>query len=420
MRILRDWAQSAIVLTGFCSFTVCSFTVCSLSAIAAESAAKPQAPTQFPANPLELTQPDPLLPGGLKRSLSESERQTLRTALDQLNVDAIAKLRSNDVLGAFEIWNRELRLRRALGFLEEVQALGRVGNVAWVQNQTNELRFITNRLSAIQTQVQRPLNENDVTLPNRAQVLPALGVAFQQVRSPGLALKVYQQMLTEARSRKDAVAEVNLLNTIGQLHLSWFDYPNAIVTYTELLNLARSRNDAQNVALNLVQLAYTHEQAKQPAQAISYQQQLIEIYQRDPQQAKQLPVLKIKLGDNFVASQQLDAAEKAYQEAFQLAQPLFQLAYASDALRKLGNLYRSNRRFDAALQVYEYLAGVQQQAYDTYGVMNAYDQIGQIQIQRNAPAEAVKAFQQGLEVAKQINYRVDYFTQQLQKIQAAK
>ncbi len=411
MTLLRHWSRivCAIGIAGLCSVP--------LNVNAADPPTKQQ-PDQF-VNPLELKTPDPLLPGGLNRPLSEVEKQTLRTELDRLDTEANAKLRSGDVLGAFDIWDRELRLRRALGLLEEVQALGRVGNIAWVQNQSNQVRFITNRLSAIQTQVQQPL-KNQVTLPDRAQILPALGIAFQQVRSPGLALKVYQQMLTEARARRDAIAEVDLLNTIGQLHLSWFDYPNAIATYTELLNLARARNDAQNVLANLVQLAYTHEQANQPAQAATYQQQVIEIYQKNPQQAALIPVLKIRLGDNLTASKQLDAAEKAYQEAFQLAQPLLQLAYASDALRKLGALYRSNNRLDAAVQVYEYLAGVQQQAYDSFGVMDAFDQLGQIQVQRKAIPEATTAFQQGLEVAKQINYRVDYFTAQIQKLQAAR
>jgi tetratricopeptide (TPR) repeat protein len=411
MTILRHWKWRGIAIAGFCSIA--------LSVSAAEPTPKPPSPNQFPPNPLELKTPDPLLPGGLKQPLSASERQALGLALDQLNLDALAKYRSTDILGAFEIWNRELRLRRALGLLEEVQALGRVGNVAWVQNQSAELRLITNRLSAIQTQVQQPL-KNSAALPDRAEILSALGIAFQQVRSPGLALKVYQQMLTEARTRPDPIAEVSLLNTIGQLHLSWFDYPNAIATYTELLNLAKARNDAPNVVQNLIQLAYTHQQANQPDQAIPEQQQLIEIYQRDPQQARQIPMLKIKLGDNLIASKQWDAAEKAYQEAFQLAQPLLQLAYASDALQKLGNLYRSTDRLDAALQVYEYLAGVQQQAYDAYGVMAAYDQIGQIQIQRKALPEAANAFRQGLEIAKQINYRTDYFTEQIQKLQAAR
>jgi len=411
MIILRHWKWGGVAGVFACAIGI------TLNVKAADPPAK-QPPDKF-SNPLELTTPDPLLPGGLNRPLSEAEKQTLRTALDQLDAEANAKLRSGDVVGAFDMWNRELRLRRALGLLEEVQALGRVGNIAWIQNQQAQVRFITNRLSAIQTQVQQPL-KNQVTVPERAQILPALGIAFQQVRSPGLALKVYQQMLTEARARQDAIAEVNLLNTIGQLHLSWFDYPNAIATYTELLNLAKARNDAQNVVVNLVQLAYTHEQAKQPAQAVTYQQQLIEIYQRDPQQAGLIPALKIRQADNFAASQQFEAAEKAYQEAFQLAQPLLQLAYASDALRKLGVLYRSNNRLDAALQVYEYLVSVQQQAYDSFGVMDAFDQIGQIQLQRKAIPEAANAFQQGLEVAKQLNHRVDYFTEQLQKLQAAR
>lgn len=409
MTKLSHW--SAIVLAGFCSLP--------LNVIAAEPT-QPQALDRF-SNPLELKTPDPLLPGGLNRPLSDAEKQTLRTALDQLNNEAGAKLNSGDTLGAFNIWNRELRLRRALGLLEEVQALGRVGNIAWVQNQSIQVRFITNRLSAIQTQLQQPL-KNQVTLPERSQILPALGIAFQQVRSPGLALNVYQQMLTEARSRQDAAAELNLLNTIGQLHLSWFDYPKAIATYTELLNLAKSRNDAPNVELNLVQLAYVHEQANQPAQAVTFQQQLIDRYQTNPQQALFIAPLKLRQADNFTAAKQLDAAERVYQEAFQLAQSLSQLAYASDALQKLGRLYRSNNRLDAALQVYEYLASVQQQAYDSFGVMEAYDQIGQIQLQRKAATEATNAFRQGLEIANRLNFkdRVDYFTEQIQKIQASR
>lgn len=371
---------------------------------------------QFPPNPLELTTPDPLLPGGLTKPLSPAEQQTLRTALDQLNAQATATLQSGDTIAAFDLWNRELRLRRALGLLEETQALGRVGDQAWKRNQSTELRAITNRLRAIQTQVQTP-PKKQAAPANRAQIMSVLGFAYQQVRSPGLALEVYQHLLTEARARQDRTEETNLLNTIGQLHLSWFDYPNAIATYTELLNLARSRNDAEGVLTNLIQLAYTHEQANQPAQAATYRQQVTQFYQQS-QQSQVVPALKIRLGDDYAASGQLALAEKTYLEAFQLAQPLLQLAYASDALQKLGELYQKNNRLDAALEVYSYLATVQQQAYDTYGVMNAYDRIGQIQIQRKAYPQATAAFQQALEIAKQINYRTDYFNEQIQKLAA--
>ncbi len=371
-------------------------------------------PDKFPPSPLELTAPDPLLPGGLQRPLSEPERQQLSAALDDLDKQATARYRSGDIPNAFEIWNRELRLRRALGLLNEVTALGRVGDNAWKQNQTPQVVAITRRLQAIQKQVQAPVRVQ-INLAERPQILQALGAAYQLVRSPSLALSVYEQMLAEARQRQDATAEVSLLNTIGQLHLSWFDYLKATATYQELLTLSQGKPDRSGEAFYLNQLAYVHEQAKQPAQATQYQQQLADLYLKNPQ-PELLPALKIRIADNYAASGQVNLAEQNYQEAFKLAQPVFQLAYAGDALRKLGVLYRANDRLDAALQVYEYLTEVQQQAYDTYGLMDAYDQIGQIHLARNAYPQALTAFNQGLAVAKQLNYRTDYFTSQIQQV----
>lgn len=371
---------------------------------------------EFPPSPLELIQPDPLLPNGINAPLTASDRQRLTTALDDLNRQAAAKL-TTDPIAAFNIWNRELRLRRALGFLAEVQALGRVGDQAWKQNQPNQVQIITKRLQAIQAQVQTPTSGAVSPQPsfNRSQVLQALGIAYQQVRSPSLTLSVYQPLLAEARQRREVAQEIALLNTIAQVHLDWFDYTQAAAAYTELLNASRARGDRTNEAATLTQLAYVHEQAKQPAQAAPYQQQLAKIYQN--QQPQLVPALKVKAADNYAASGQFNLAEQNYQEAFTLAQPLFQLAYATEALHKLGALYRANDRLDAALRVYAYLAGVEQQADNVYGVMDAYDQIGQIHLTRKAYAEALSAFNQGLTLAKQINHRTDYFASQIQQTQ---
>jgi hypothetical protein len=52
-------------------------------------------------------------------------------------------LQAGNAEGAFEIWYRELRLRRALGYLEEVRALGRVGEIAWQRTQKFDAQVIT-------------------------------------------------------------------------------------------------------------------------------------------------------------------------------------------------------------------------------------------------------------------------------------
>lgn len=371
-------------------------------------------PNEFPPNPLEMTDPDPLLPRPpVDRPLSPLERRQLIQALDQLNTQAQAQLQAGNIVGAFDTWNRELRLRRALGTMEEVTALGRVGDIAWRENQVNQVQIITGRLRKIQAEtIAAPVRS--ATLPERYKLLEALGTAYQQVRATGDALNVYQQILTEARQRRDNKREVQVLATIGQLHMAWFDYDKAAATYRELLALAQKRGDRPNQGVYLDQLAYIHEQAKQPAQAIPYLQQLVAFYQtsRNP---LPIPALKLRLGDNYQLVNRPDLAEQSYRETYTLAQPLAQLAYASDALKKLAVLYRANSRLDSAIRVYEFLVGIEQQAYNAYGAMDAYDQIGQIYLSRKAYPQAIEAFRKGLAYARQLNYRVDYFTSQIQQ-----
>ncbi|UBF29209.1 hypothetical protein K9N68_16050 [Kovacikia minuta CCNUW1] len=383
---------------------------------------KPE-PNEFPPNPLELKLSDPLLPQGAdQRSLTPAERKKLIPVLDQLNAQAAAQSKAGDRIGAYETWNRELRLRRLLGPAEEVKALGRVGDIAWKDNETPQVRWITQRLDTLWEQAKSPtpglgnnINLKNANVIDRTTLLDALGFAYQQVRLPQTAIAVYQQIIKEARQRKDSKKIDATLNTLGQLHLSWFDYPNAAATYKELLNRARASRNAANEGIYLTQLAYVYEQAKQPAEAITYQQQLVNFYikQKNP---NPIPALKIKIADNYQILSRPDLAERNYQSAYQLAQPLLELGYASDALKKLGVLYLTNQRLDAALRVYNYLVGVEQQAYNVYGMMDAYDQIGQIYLSRKAYPQARTAFQRGLVLARQLKYKEDYFATQIQQI----
>ena len=202
---------------------------------------------------------------------------------------------------------------------------------------------------------------------------------------------------------------------MGQLHLAWFDYGSAVQPYQELLARSRSRRDPINFPLYLDRLAYIHEQAKQPAQAIPYQEQLITFHQTALGDAKLIPALTLKIADNHRRLAQLDQAETNYQLAYKLAIPLLQFAHAADALKKLGDLYQANDRLDSALRMYAFLVEIEQQAYNTYGVMNAYDQMGQVHLLRKEYPEAIAAFQQALPLAQQLKFREDYFATRIQK-----
>jgi tetratricopeptide (TPR) repeat protein len=383
----------------------------------AAKTSKPELMDKFPPSPLEITTPqDPLLRPSLdKQPLTTEELQGLAVALDQLNESAAATLLAGDKETAFEIWFRELRLRRLLGSLAEIQALSRVGAISWNENARPETQYITQRLQVIQKQILKETSRNLL-------LWRSLGEAYQKIRTPKLALEVYQQILTLVREEKDATAEVETLNTLGQLHLSWFNYDEAALTYQELLNLATAANDRLQEVTYLQQLVYIYTQAKLPASANDVLNKLSKVKQ-DSQELSQIPELKLAIATNYETLAQknpdlLSEAFKNYQEAYVTAWEQQQYVTASAALQKLIALYRTQKQIDAALQTSQILLESEKLSNNLYGLMQAYNQIGELyQEDKNYP-QAIASWENGREIAKKLDYDEGHFTQQIEKLRA--
>ncbi|QLE56414.1 lipopolysaccharide assembly protein LapB [Nostoc sp. TCL26-01] len=379
----------------------------------------PQQADKFPPSPLEITTPDPLLPSLRgKRPLTLPERLKLEAALDELNQQAAATLQAGDKVTAFEIWNRELRLRRYLGVVAEVQALSRVGDIAWRQSDRQEVQYINQRLQAIEKQAQRK-NKNAQSSVD-LELLQALGDAYQKLRSPKPAIAIYNQVLAVMRQQQNAVGEVDTLKTIGELHLSWFDYPPAATIYEELLKSAT----AQDELTYLQKLAYIYQQTKQPEKSIDVLSKLKTIYAQQNNLTR-LPSLQLEIGANYETLARenpilLQAAFRNYQEAYTTAWQLQQYTRAAEAIQKLIPLYRSQGQINEALQAGKILVETESLAANFYGMMQAYDQIGQLYLVQKEYSQAIAAFQRGLELAKQLKHQEAYFTQQIEKVPQVK
>ncbi len=376
---------------------------------------------KFPPSPLEITTPDPLSPRSPKdkQPLTLQERQKLEPALDALNQEAAAKLQAGEPIAAFEIWNRELRLRRFLGSLAEVQALSRVGAIAWKQNDGEEVKYITQRLQAIQKQAQSEKTTAQVDL----ELWRSLGEAYQNVRSSKLAIEAYDPVLLVVREQKDPTAVVEILKTMGELHLSWFDYRKAAPVYEELLSLASSQGDRVNEITYLQRLAYIYEQTNQAEQSLNALNKLAEIYVSENNLTK-IPELKLAIASDYESLAKKDPnllleAFNNYQEAYTTAWQLQEYVRAAEALQKLIALYRSQGQTDEALQASQILVQTQSQAANFYGMMQAYDQIGQLYLERKEFPQALTAFQKGLKLAQQLKHEEAYFTGQIEKLSKA-
>ncbi|MEG4469183.1 tetratricopeptide repeat protein [Microcoleus sp. AT9_B5] len=386
---------------------------------------------QFSPNPLEITTPDPLAPA--TESLSSTQREELTAALEELNLEAAAKLEAGDGVGAFDIWFRELRLRRYLGPAAEIAALSRVGSVAWSNGRNLELQLITKRLQAIQKEVksQVPLN---------TELLPAFAAAFQQVRAKGPTVEVYQEILENARQNGDILAEGQILKAIGLVHINWLSYDKAAPVYEELATLIQENRDlfAANSAVEnsavvagngappqpvtpptevdtLRQLAYVYQQSKQPLKAIAAREKLASVY-LNLQNPSAIPPLKIAIASDYQTIGQINLAAQYYQEAYNLAVPIQQYAQASEALDKLALLYRSQKQWEPTLRIYQMQLLLEERAYNFYGLMNTYDNIGQVYQEMKAYDKALESYQKGLDVAQKLGHRQEYFAKKIQKV----
>jgi tetratricopeptide (TPR) repeat protein len=358
-------------------------------------------PDRFPPNPLTL-------PVGLPAAPSPE----LRRQIEGLNQQAIAALKAGNPKAAFGLWNQQLRLSRVFGPVEEVKALASVGQVAWDRSDTQQVRYISQRLQQIQTTSQ-PKGDGSESL------LTELATAYQVIRAPELALPIYNQALQQAQqSPPNPLRVFQLYNRIAQTHLDWFSYAKAAKVYGELLTVAKAQNDRPNQMAYAYQLAYVHEQSKRPAEAIAAWETLIPLYATTPDPVL-LARLQTQLANQYRLNQQLDLAEKTYQAAYRSAEAQKQPGFGGDALRQLGSLYRQQKRTDAAIQVYDFLSTFETESgLNRYNAMDAYDRLGQARLEQQDKPGAIAAFQQGLQIAQGLNYRVDYFTERLAQVQS--
>jgi tetratricopeptide (TPR) repeat protein len=85
-------------------------------------------------------------------------------------------------------------------------------------------------------------------------------------------------------------------------------------------------------------------------------------------------------------------------------------------LEKLALLYRSQKQWEPTLRIYQMQLLLEERAYNFYGLMNAYDNIGQVYQEMTAYDKALEAYQKGLDVAKRLGHRQEYFAKKIQKV----
>lgn len=353
-------------------------------------------------NPLQVeTFDDPLLPQTpVNRPLSPLEQFRLEPALDRLNQQAQAHYQAGKIEEAFQVWYRELRLRQKLSPLKEVQALGRVGEIAWRENRSADFRNIRERLRVI---------EENAKANNNRQLLDSIAENYERMRELEGAIALYQLLGDDSNN------PTPLLKKVGQLQATQFNYQEAANTYETLL--AATEGNTTATIEYLKQLKLWYEQVENPQAGIPTKQRLINIYQQQNNQ-QALPEVMVSLADDYVKLEQFEQASSTYQEAIKVARAQKKYAIAAIALDNLAQLYHNEDSPQTTLEIYEQLLVIQKKSYDHYGLMMTYDKIGEIYQQNNQPKLALAAYEKALQFAQSLSYQEDYFQTKIQQLKS--
>ncbi|MEM8605161.1 MAG: tetratricopeptide repeat protein, partial [Cyanobacteria bacterium P01_H01_bin.121] len=225
-----------------------------------------------------------------------------------------------------------------------------------------------------------------------------------------------------ASARRNSPADVaSLLETLRSLQLGKLDFD----AVTESVQAQLADLDQQPISTQkplqeatlLQELVYNYEQAQQWQEAIAGQEQLATLYRQIPSLNNRLPKLQWSIGQNQEAAGDLEAATRTYRYAYQLAQSLTQFATAQEVLLSLGNLYRQEQGYEQAIQTYQILLQVNRNSRDAYGLLDAYDRLGEMYLAVADIPSAEDSFSRALNLARQLQY-IGQETRQLEHLAA--
>lgn len=359
-------------------------------------------------NPLKNNNVEDVLLPTQNRPLTEVEKAQLQADLQSLNQSAEEQLALGNEDQAVEIWYRQLSLTRFLGLQFEVQEITRLGSLFWEWGRALEINNLTARLQILEA-------ENTVDNQLNSQYLDIFFKAYQSLGNVEKSVDIQQQILTEAREKKNQEKVKENLISLGKLYLSKFDYFNAQPIYEELLTISERENDFINQTNYLKNLSQINSALLRSDNSIIYRKRLIENYEKTDN-FNDIILEKIAIGDEYKKLDQPQEAGIYYQEAFNLAWSVKRFAQAGGALKQLGILYQDYEKLDSALQIYRELIIIEQQSANFYGLMATYGRMGDIYQQQSNYAEAQNYWRRALEIAQQLNHNQEFYLNKLAEL----
>ncbi len=233
----------------------------------------------------------------------------------------------------------------------------------------------------------------------KADVLHAIGAAYQGLDKPGDAQRYYVESLEIKRriGQKRGIAAT--LGRIAQVQEQLGNQDAALTSYKEALQIEREIGDKKGVGLSLIDLGSFYSGRGSYDQALQDYKEALQI-QRDVGDQDGEALCLNNIGNIYLFKTQYDDAQTYFERALQIREKTKNPGDIADTLHNLAETATNKGQYDQALKHYLRALELRREAGDkrgaaieSYSMGTLFEYEGQYGAAVNAKEEALKAFQ---------------------------
>ncbi|MEP1032363.1 tetratricopeptide repeat protein [Ekhidna sp.] len=184
-----------------------------------------------------------------------------------------------------------------------------------------------------------------------AACLNNIGRLYNFIGDHDRALNYYKQSVVQFAELKDP-REGNILNNIGYIYKLEGDYPLALEYLRRAWSSANDANDPSRTIYPIYNIGSTYVLTNQLDSAAIYLDSAMQL-SRQLRNQYILSLTKIDLGQMYLKLDELDQAEAAFREAYDVAAAAGMRSELRDASRHLSSIYEKQNELEQALQFHK-------------------------------------------------------------------
>lgn len=257
----------------------------------------------------------------------------------------------------------------------------------------------------------KAVNPQESSYANSEKImLGDMGGVYFRLGNYAKALDFYQQSLTLQKNSGDKIGSIQTLNNIGVVNVNLGNYKQALDSYQQALNSLQEccSNYLGTQAATLNNLAGVYFSLGQYQKSLELAEKSAKIYQRlgstnsEELNQKDIKLLYDYLGQNSVALQQINS-RSVVGDAF--GKDSFQFQGRAINLNNIGQLYANLGKYDQAVKLYQQALNIYKENNYQLGVAVTLNNLARIQSNLGKYLPAIELNQQALAIYQQVGDR---------------